>query len=129
MFIFVLLSRVPCPCPCTSYPGRLKDLVLKWMPVSHNKALKEGEAAEQGGCRCCRRRCLRCRCWPWCCVLRCLLLLGQELLLDSLFPAQQPSNKPSTRTWTSPPSPCHRRAPHQDCAPQHALQTSQLPPP
>ena len=26
---------------------RLKDLVLKWMPVSHNKAI-DGEAPEQG---------------------------------------------------------------------------------
>lgn len=36
------------PClPC--HPCRLKDLVLKWMPVSHNKAI-DGEAPEQGGC-------------------------------------------------------------------------------
>ena len=56
---------MPLPPPLQSC--RLKDLVLKWMPVSHNKALKEGEAAGQGGCPCrCWCRCC-CRCsWWWC---------------------------------------------------------------
>ena len=41
---YVLLLPMPCP---AYEPCRLKDLVLKWMPVSHNKAIGE-EAPEQG---------------------------------------------------------------------------------
>uniref|UniRef100_A0A1D2AFQ4 CobW C-terminal domain-containing protein n=2 Tax=Auxenochlorella protothecoides TaxID=3075 RepID=A0A1D2AFQ4_AUXPR len=39
---FVYARRLP------FHPQRLKDLVLKWMPVSHNKTLEQGQEPELG---------------------------------------------------------------------------------
>ena len=48
--ITLLITPAGRPAPRTLNPprrARLKDLVLKWMPVSHNKAL-DGESPEEG---------------------------------------------------------------------------------
>ncbi|RMZ52016.1 hypothetical protein APUTEX25_001210, partial [Auxenochlorella protothecoides] len=48
---FVYARRLPFHPQRQAWPGRdcwLKDLVLKWMPVSHNKTLEQGQEPELG---------------------------------------------------------------------------------
>jgi hypothetical protein len=110
-----LACPLPAPCPA---PGlcRLKDLVLKWLPVTHNKAI-DGGALGLLPSSCCQCWDNGCRCpdtdgTPWHALAPLRSCPGQPCAEAFLQPAALPQVRRPRRA-TAPSRPCS--APRASC--------------